>query len=108
MPVVCCGYETIWDLRCLACGGFAWFDAEQDQEFRRALTAARTQGGDSVTQQAETDRLFMSTLPSCRCGGAFRVVREWDREPCLQCGRPLEGGALEPRDPVEVPAARAK
>jgi len=105
LPVVCCGYETVWDVRCTACGGYAWFDAEADGRFRQALTEARSEGGDLETQRAETDRRYSGTLSPCSCGGAWRVVRDWDREPCLGCGRPLAGAPMEPQGPLDVPPA---
>jgi hypothetical protein len=101
MPIAACGAETIWDARCPRCGSFAWFDARADADFRRALAEGRERG------PAEVDRLFAAALPFCACGGAWRVVREIEKEPCLACGVALGPGPLAEHAPVDVPPLRS-
>lgn len=98
MPIVACGTETVWDVRCVRCGAFSWFDARADGEFRQAMVS----GGGAT----EVDRRFAATLPACTCGGARRVVREIEKEPCTACGEPLGSGPLEEAPVVEEPPLR--
>ncbi len=101
MPIAACGTETIWDVRCVKCGGYAWFDARADAGFRRALAEGKPAG------PAEVDRRFAESLPPCGCGGPRRLVREIEKEPCVECGKPLGAGALEEAPAVEEPPLRA-
>jgi hypothetical protein len=100
MPIAACGTETIWDVRCARCGAYAWFDARADADFRRALAEGKPGG------TAEVDRLFAAALPPCACGGARRLVREVEKEPCVACGNPLADGPLIEYAPVDEPPLR--
>jgi hypothetical protein len=95
MPIAVCGLETVWDVRCVKCGAFAWFDARTDERFGRALA-----GG---ADPEERDRLFVAALSLCDCGGSWRVVRELEREPCIACGRPLGSTPLSDAPAIDVP-----
>lgn len=98
LPEASCGNEFVWHARCGACGAWRWFNSRQDASFVRAVkeTARRRDemSGLSPEGTREAHAWFATTLDPCPCGGRFHVVREVMDEPCLGCGRPLQGASF--------------
>ncbi len=95
LPEASCGNEFVWHARCGGCGGWRWFNSRADADFVQAVkSTARSRGelcGLSPEGTREAHEAFAATVDPCSCGGRFHVVREILDEPCLGCGRPLNG-----------------
>jgi hypothetical protein len=95
LPEASCGNEFVWHARCGGCGAWRWFNSRQDVSFVRAVkeTARRRDelSGLSPEGTREAHDAFAATVEPCACGGRFHVVREIMDEPCLGCGRSLQG-----------------
>jgi hypothetical protein len=112
LPEASCGNEFVWHARCGVCGEWRWFNSRQDASFVRAIkeTARRRDemSGLSPEGTREAHDAFAATVDPCACGGRFHVVREIMDEPCLACGRPLQGAQFPEvrRRPLSVPPLR--
>ena len=113
LPEASCGNEFVWHARCGGCGAWRWFNSRQDRDFVRAVKeTARRRGelsGLSPEGTREAHEAFAATIDACGCGGRFHVVREIMDEPCLGCGRPLQGARFPDarRTTIEVAPLRA-
>ncbi len=95
LPEASCGNEFVWHARCGGCGAWRWFNSRQDRDFVRAVKEAAQRRGEwsglSPDGTREAHEAFAATVGACACGGRFHVVREIMDEPCLGCGRSLQG-----------------
>lgn len=109
IPAPECGTEFVWNLRCRSCGAFAWFHAKRDRAFVDAVVATRKRRGeaDGLSEEGtrEAHAAYAATLPACACGGRRSVVRKWEDEPCLACGRAL-GARTDGAREIEIEEAR--
>jgi hypothetical protein len=112
LPEASCGNEFVWHARCGGCGAWRWFNSRGDAAFVRAVkeTARRRDelSGLSPEGTREAHEAFAATVDPCACGGRFHVVREIMDEPCLGCGRSLQGAPFPDvkRLQVAVPPLR--
>ena len=109
LPEASCGNEFVWHARCGGCGAWRWFNSRGDAAFVRAVkeTALRRdeRSGLSPEGTREAHEAFAATVEPCPCGGRFHVVREIMDEPCLGCGRSLQGTPFPDAKNLQVAVA---